>query len=147
VNATAQRIAASMLAIASTLGSTACVSFTYERHVAFEPIPDAAVSTLVIGTSTLGDALDRMGAPLYVWEGVDGAVVLGYGFENQREVGINVSVPVIDRQSASFNYDDVAKRLEGYVLVFDRDLKLHIVRRGLLRDLALATRSRPSFEE
>lgn len=133
------------VALLPLLGS--CVSFTYERHVVFEPVPDAAVGTLVIGESDVGTALERLGAPIYVWEGVDGAVVLGYGFENQREIGINVSVPLIDNGNASFDYDDVAKRLEGYILVFDRDLKLHIVRKGLLRDLALATRTRPSFED
>lgn len=126
---------------------TACVSFTYERHVVFEPVSDAAVRTLEVGVSDLGVVLDTLGAPLYVWEGVDGAIVLGYGFENQREVGFNISVPLVNRQSASLNYDDVAKRLEGYILVIDRDMKLHIVRKGLLRDLALERHMRPSFEE
>lgn len=138
------------LALAAVLlagGATSCVQFSWERHVTFEPVRTEAVDGLRIGESSLGDALGRLGAPLYVWEGAHDAVVLGYGSENRREVGFDVSVPVFDSANASFSFDDVAKRLEGYVLVFDDKAVLRIVRRGLLRDLALTERTRPAYEE
>jgi hypothetical protein len=124
-----------------------CVSFNYGRHTLFEAVWPDAVEQLEIGTSDIGRALELLGAPLYVWEGVGDSIVLAYGAENRKETGFALSVPMFEQASASFNYDDVSSRLEGYVLVFDSDLKLEIVRAGLLRELSKVVRLRPSAAE
>lgn len=134
------------LAILAPLLLAGCVTFKYERHLREEPVAPEALAELEIGTSTIGDVLARLGAPLYVWEGVGGAVVLAYGSEDRREVGFSVSVPLFEQTNASFDYDDVASRLEGYVLVFDAEGRLEIVRAGLLRDLGQAVRRRPEAD-
>lgn len=139
-----------MMRILALLGlalCTSCVAYSYHRHATYEPVSEAAIKALEIGKSDIGDALSRLGAPLYVWEGVADAVVLAYGNENRREHGFKVSVPLFEQTSASFNYDDIASRLEGYVLVFDADLKLKIVRAGLLRELGKVTKRRPDTVE
>lgn len=133
--------------VALGLLSSGCVTFKYERHLTHEALPEDAIAGLEIGTSDIGDALRALGAPLYVWEGQGDAVVLAWGHENRREVGFSVSVPVLDQGSASFDYDDVSSRLEGYVLLFGADLKLELVRAGLLRDLARVSRRRPGTPE
>ena len=126
--------------------SSGCVSFSYERELAYEPVPKADVEALRPGESDIGDALARLGAPLFVWEGVDDAVVLAYGSEDTRGWGVRVSVP-LDRTSASFQFDDRAQRLEGWILVFDDAGKLQIVRAGMLRDLRAAARRPPAYTE
>lgn len=136
-----------LAAIAALALCSACVSYKYERHSAFEPVRADKVAELAIGTSDIGDALARLGAPLYVWEGVDDAIVLAYGSDDSRQWGLNVSVPVYDQANASFKYDDTSSRLEGYILVFDRNLELKIVRAGLLRELGRTVRLRPASVE
>lgn len=118
---------------------TSCVSFTYERDLEFEPVRASQVEALRVGESDIAEALSRLGAPLYVWEGVDQAIVLAYGWSTSRGWDVRVS-----RSNLSFRYDDAAARLEGWVLVFDGDGKLKIARSGLLRDLRDATRRPPA---
>jgi hypothetical protein len=124
-----------------------CVSFTYERHLTYEPVALEAIGELEIGTSDIGDVLEHLGAPLYVWEGVNDAVVFAYGSSNQREVGFTISVPLLEQANASFNYDDVSEKLKGYVLVFEPDLTLKIVRAGLLGELGKTFKRRPDTVE
>ncbi len=121
---------------------TGCASFTYERDMTFEPVSDAAVEPLRVGESDIGDTLRTLGAPLYVWEGVKDSIVLAYGWKYDRGWGVKVS-----RAIASFRYDDQIDRLEGWILVFDSDNKLQIVRKGLLRDLANEARQPPAYVE
>jgi hypothetical protein len=133
-----------LLALACLPLLSGCISYSYERHRTFESVSPNAVSELEIGVSDVGDVLAKLGAPLYVWEGAAEAVVLAYGSENRREHGFSVSVPLFEQANASFAYDDVAQQLDGYVLVFDADLKLEIVRVGILRELSKVVRVRPS---
>lgn len=136
-----------ILAVACLPLFASCVSFTYERHSTYEPVSEDAILKLEVGTSDLADALARLGAPLYVWEGVNDAVVLAYGSEDRKEAGFRISLPVVDQMSASFSYDGIASRLEGFVLVFEPDLKLKIVRAGLLGELDKAFKRRPDIVE
>ncbi len=124
-----------------------CVSFKYERHSTYEPVSTAAVDELAIGTSDLSDALAKLGAPLYVWEGVNDAVVIAYGSSNEKQLGFSISLPLFEQASASFDYDDISSKLEGFVLVFEPDLKLRIVRAGLLGELGKAFKRRPDVVE
>jgi hypothetical protein len=121
---------------------TSCVSGTYERDIAFEPVKDEAVEPLKIGASDVGDALARLGAPLYVWEGVNESIVLAYGSKVDRGWGVRAA-----RNVASLSYDSLTARLEGWILVFGTDNKLQIVRKGLLADLALEARHPPAYVE
>jgi hypothetical protein len=121
---------------------TGCVAYTYERDLAFEPVDDARVEPLRVGESDIGETLGRLGAPLYVWEGVNESVVLAYGWNESKGWGLRVS-----RSLASISYDDTGARLEGWIFVFDADNKLKVVRKGLLRDLRAETRRPPAFVE
>jgi hypothetical protein len=121
---------------------TSCVTGTYERDVVFEPVNDAAVEPLQVGVSDVGDALAQLGAPLYVWEGTNESIVLAYGSREDRGWGVRAA-----RSAASLSYDSLTARLEGWILVFGTDNKLKIVRKGLLRDLALEARHPPAFVE
>jgi hypothetical protein len=129
-----------LIALASC---TSCVSVAWERHLAFEPVRTADVQALRVGESDIADALERLGAPLYVWEGVNQAIVLAYGHQKSREWGVRVSVP-LDQASASASYDDVAQKIEGWVLVFGNDDKLKVLREGYLRDLRSEGRRPPA---
>jgi hypothetical protein len=122
---------------------TSCLSFSYERNLAFEPVPTAAVEALKVGETDIGEVLARLGAPLYVWEGVGDAVVLAYGHQKNSEWGVRVSVP-LDQTSISGSFDDIARRIEGWVLVFGADDKLKVSRAGLLRDLRSEGRRPPA---
>jgi hypothetical protein len=125
---------------------TGCVSVAWERHCAFEPVCTEDVEALKVGESDINETLSKLGAPLYVWEGVGNAVVLAYGHQRNKEWGVRVSIP-FDQTSVSGSYDDVAARIEGWVLVFGPDDKLKVSRAGLLRDLRSEGRAPPAFVE
>lgn len=127
------------------VASPACVSGTWERHL-FDREPDAAVvASLRPGESDLHETLAKLGAPLYVWETFDG-FALAYGGRAQREWGISVSLPLADRANARFDYDDLAARIEGCVLIFDASNRLRLAQSGLLKDLRnQLERRRPSL--
>ena len=121
---------------------TGCATFTYERDTVFEPVNDDAVQALQVGKSDVGDTLAALGAPLYVWEGANESAVLAYGSKYDKGWGLRIS-----RSIASFAYDSQIDRLEGWILVFDDDSKLKIMRKGMLRDLVGAARKPPAYVE
>src|SRR5690348_6364822 len=108
----------------------------------FEPVSDAAVEPLRVGESDIGDTLAALGAPLYVWEGANETAVLAYGWKYDHGWGVRAS-----RSIVSFSYDSQIDRLEGWILVFDADNKLKIVRKGMLRDLADQARKQSAYVE
>jgi hypothetical protein len=112
-----------------------CVQFGYER-VLIEKKPDAdRVMAFVVGETALGDVLAALGAPLDVFEGASGAPAITYGGLRSGEWGVSVSVPVSDYGSASVSYADTTARTQGFMLIFDRNERLAIVREGNLGDL------------
>jgi len=112
-----------------------CVQVGYER-VLIEKHPDAdRVTTFVVGETGLGDVLTALGAPLEVFEGANGAPAITYGGLRSAEWGVSVSVPVTDYGSASLSYADILARTHGFMLIFDTDERLAIVREGNLGDL------------
>lgn len=113
-----------------------CVSFRYERTVVNTRPERGAVETLAPGDATLADCLARLGAPLYVWELPGAEMALAWGWERNRLRGLTVSVPLDQGGSASASYDEIARKLHGFVLQFDASGKLTSVRRGFLSDLA-----------
>jgi hypothetical protein len=138
------------LALAGCLAlSSACVQVAWERHEFNSPLEEDVEQELVAGEVSLKECLAQLGAPLLVWELSDSSYALAYGWDRQREYGVSFSVPVADSgRSASINYDDIASKAYGVVLIFDSDDRLLRKRRGLLRDLAPEqARRRPLFSE
>lgn len=134
------------LGLCTCFVGTSCVSVAWERHCAFAPVRTEDLEALRVGETDIEAVLAKLGAPLYVWEGVGNAVVMAYGYHQNREWGVRVSIP-LDQTSVSGSYDDVALRIEGWVLVFGADDKLRVSRAGLLRDLQRETRQPPAFVE
>jgi hypothetical protein len=140
-------IATRFCALVLCFASAGCLSYRYERDLAFEPVVQTAVDSLTIESSDLGEALSKLGAPIYVWEGKDGSTLIAYGYQHERTFGFRVTAPLFRAANPYFDYGDAARRLRGYVLMFDRDFKLKLVRYGLLHDLGVPSRTRPSVSE
>ena len=97
------------------------------------------VDALVPGRSNLDEILGSLGAPLDVWEGPRGEVVLAYGGLDSAGWNLDVTIYVSNDMGPSFSYTDVAARTRGVVLILDRDLVLRLARRGFLADLRAQT--------
>lgn len=127
------------------LGSSACISGGYSREQTNLPIAHEQVLELAPGTTTLSDALTRLGAPSYLWEWKGDGAALAWGWRNTAQWGITVSVPLSDSGSASFSMDDIAHDLPGLVLFFGPDLVLVEAREGKLAEIRAETaRKRPA---
>jgi hypothetical protein len=134
--------ARTILAAASApLVLAGCFSVGYSRELR-EVAPDPALVESFEPGAELGAVLAALGAPLDVWEGAAGSVVVSYGGLRTREWAFEVSVPVAERGSASFAFDDARTRTSGHVLVFGPDLRLEILRAGNLADLRRETARR-----
>ncbi len=128
--------------LALALSCSACISFRFQRVTVNSPIADARLHELHAGSSTLGECLATLGAPVFAWERPEG-FALAWGWTNDQSRGVTISVPLDQGQSASASYDDVARRLSGVVLFFDEELHLRDLRRGFLDELRKAERARP----
>ncbi len=127
------------------LCTSSCVSFRYERDIIEREPVAAVVAGLEVGTADLEAVLAALGAPVDVWEGANGNPVLSYGGLRSSEWNVDVSVPIADNGSASLSYTDTTAKTRGTVFVFGTDLRLEIVRSGLLGDLRTAfARRRPA---
>jgi hypothetical protein len=146
-----ERLAWLFFAVWLALGSTGCVSFSWERGLRYEPPDPEVLAGLEPGHTTLDLALDQLGAPLWVWEypSEDGAgAALAYGWYQSRERGIKVKAPTNTAVSPSFSYNRIDSRMQGLVLFFDQDWRLDYWREGLLVDLtAELTNRRPAYLE
>jgi hypothetical protein len=129
-------------ALALAALAAGCVSFQYQRDQIERPLLEERVGELVVGQTDLDEVLQRLGAPLEVWEGSDGTPVLAYGGLHSAEWNVNVSLP-LQQASAPLDWTDTAARTHGVVILFDRELRLSLVRAGLLRDLRELTERRP----
>ena len=125
-----------------------CLSGSWRRETRHEPPPRGALRSLVVGESDLGDALEVLGAPLWVWEAPADGMAVAYGWLERRGFSLNLSVPVTRDLNASFDYDDVDDDMKGCVLFFDAEHRLVEKRRGWLRDLTVESRRpRPALTE
>ncbi|MEM9378647.1 MAG: hypothetical protein AAGB93_01770 [Planctomycetota bacterium] len=113
--------------------AASCVSGDYGKVRSFQPPPDGAFEALVVGESSVDDAVASLGAPLQVIE-VGRGLALSWGW--QKEVGweVQVSAPIGDVQG-SVSYADTVNKLPGIVLFFDPEWTLLLKRRGFLGDL------------
>ncbi len=123
----------------------ACVSFRWERDLRFAPLPEASIESLVPGRDDLQAVLDSLGAPLWVNELPAGEVSLAYGWSHKRALGFNVNIPITSDVAGTVDYTDTRGEMPGLLALFDSELTLVEIRRGLLRDLTLERgRPRPS---
>lgn len=116
--------------------ASACLSLAWVREHRDQPPPENWIEDLRPGEADLEQCLNRLGAPLYVWEYKGEGMALAWGWVDNDRKGFTFSVPLADEASASFSYDRIDERMRGVVLLFDRDLKLELARSGYLRDLS-----------
>ncbi len=125
--------------------ASGCVTFGWEREVRDVAHSASTLDELRPGDASLSQCLDRLGAPLYVWEYKRDGMALAWGWLDNDQKGFSVSVPLAEYLSASFSYDQIDARMRGIVLLFDENLTLELAQRGYLRDLSLAyARRRPA---
>jgi hypothetical protein len=137
------RLTRGAAAVALALAASACVSVQWQRERRYRPLDGQALEMLEPGTTELGAVLAAFGAPLVVREHKTYGVELAYGWSDTANWGVDVSVPIDQYASASFNYNQIGAELLGVVLLFDRDLELVTVRRGYLRELLAGDQGRP----
>jgi hypothetical protein len=130
-------------AIGALMLGMGCASITYERRKVFVPVAPSAVENLKLGETDLEEVLARLGAPIYVWEGGFGEIVLAYGAEREGSWSFRIWLPAAKELTGPLRYDDAATKLDGYLLVFDTNLKLKFLREGLLRNFRVITARRP----
>ena len=131
-------------ALLLAFGASSCLNISWTRSTLHQPVPDGVEEAFVVDESTMGDALARLGAPIYVWELPRGHAALAWGWYGSRDLGVQVSLPTESFVDPSFQYSQVDNRLRGYVLVFDDAGGLVYVRKGYLAVLADQLR-RPMF--
>jgi hypothetical protein len=134
------RAPALLLAALVAWGTSACLSVSWRRDARFGRLPEGALASMEPGETDLGTCLARLGAPLEVWEVLDG-MALAYGWERERNVGLTLSVPIDRGLSASLNVANERARLRGVVLFFDAADRLTVVRSGRLAELLPPRRS------
>jgi len=133
---------------AAALFTTGCITGTWVRETRFEPPAPEAVDGLRPGESGLGHCLSALGAPLWVMEHRGTGILLAYGWFESERFSLNLSVPLGESFSASFDYSEREVDMEGLVLFLDDRLVLTEVRTGLLRDLTQGSkRLRPPIPE
>lgn len=125
-----------------------CVSFGYRRATRESPPSKTALAGLHPGETSLADSLAQLGAPLYVWEYKGDGAALAWGWYRRGDLGFTISVPLARQLSARGSYESIDENLRGFVLLFDADLKLELMREGYLRDLQNdLRRKRPAAED
>jgi len=115
----------------------------YDRTRVDEPVPAADFAALASGQE-LGDCLRRLGAPTHVYEYRGDGMALLWAWQDSDQWSLDVSVPLQDQLSASFDLDVGAVDAQGAMLWFGPDLRLERFRQGRLGDL-LPVRTRPSL--
>ncbi|MFN3241285.1 MAG: hypothetical protein ACE37K_07190 [Planctomycetota bacterium] len=126
----------------------ACVTGNYNQVSINEPVDLELLRALQPGKDDLTTCLQKLGAPVDVQEyqvGMDlsSGVALIWYWSQQYGWGLDISAPVGDDASLSFEMDFGGNHLPGCVLWFDRDLVLERWREGLVGEL-LQGRRRPA---
>lgn len=127
------------------LVSTLSGCLVYDRTRIDEPIPAGDFAALQAGQE-LGDCLRCLGAPTHVYEYRGDGMALLWAWQDSDQWSLDVSVPLQDQLSASFDLDLGSLDAQGAMLWFGPDLRLERFRQGRLGDL-LPVRTRPSVVE
>lgn len=128
-----------LLAAVVALSASSCVR--YMRYQYDEPLPPAALEALATGQS-LTECLQRLGAPARVYEYRGSGAALLWAWRDADAWEIDLSLPLQDQVSASFDLDLAAVEGSGCMLWFDADLRLERWRSGPVGELLVA-RVRP----
>lgn len=129
------RVSIALGALALALCCESCVRVSWSRVDVCRSIAPDLHAEMAPHATTLAQCLDELGAPLFVWEVSDDEYGLAYGWDHHVGWGVNVSVPLTQEISGSFDYEDLDSELNGVVFIFDRDDRLQRKRSGFLRDL------------
>ena len=126
----------------------ACVTGDYSQVSFNEPVDLQALRAMKPGEDDLASVLAQLGAPVDVREyrvGPDltSGVALVWYWSQQYGWGLDISAPVGDDTSVSFEMDFAGNDLPGCVLWFDERLVLESWREGLVGEL-LQGRRRPA---
>lgn len=134
-------------ALLLALALPACVTGSYDRARLQEPVAEADLAGLAPGRSSLGECLQRLGAPWRVVEydvDVDGNAGAALLWTWRDAAGWGVEVQYGDESvSGSVSYDAVAAEQPACMLWFDHHLVLQRWRFGTAGDL-LPRRQRPA---
>ena len=131
------RAIAALLAMPWLVG---CVDGDYNKFRVYQEPLVEAIHSLKPGVTDLSEALDQLGAPLFVIE-VGLGMSLAWGWQKSTNWNIEVSVP-LGRASGNVRYTDTSLKTQGLVLFFDETWTLTSVRRGYLADV-VPNRQRP----
>jgi hypothetical protein len=105
-------------------------------------VDEDVVAALPAGVD-LQVCLERLGAPIRVWETEAGRYAMAYGWLRDRGWGVKASYSFFEfGPGASFSYGSQLKKMRGAVLWFDGEMRLVEAKTGLLSDL-LPPRRRP----
>ncbi len=119
---------------------TGCLTFL--NTATNEPVNPDDVNALVAGTD-LQVCMDRLGAPIRVWETTPGRFAIAYGWRAEHRWRLSLGWEVAAFVRPSITIDNETRRLRGAVLWFDEDMKLLEAKMGLLSDL-LPQRRQPN---
>ncbi|MBL8734834.1 MAG: hypothetical protein JNL12_00275 [Planctomycetes bacterium] len=142
-----KQAAAKGLELLLAVTAAGCVQGSYNRATVDEPLRPEWLQQLQPGRDSLGDCLQRLGAPHRVFEyaveadGRSGMALL-WVWRDVAGFGIDVSGGTKE-VSGSVSFDLGDTELPGCVLWFDAELRLQQWRTGTLGDL-LPGRARPS---
>ena len=124
-----------------------CIQFNWRRESRHAPIDPSSFEELEEEGVDLTRCLQLFGAPLWVREQEGGkGAMLAYGWLENKDLGLTVSVPLYRGYSGSVDLDKIDSRMRGLVLFFDESWNLRSWRVGLLRDLTREAQ-RPSYVE
>ena len=122
---------------------TGCLSGEYLSQRTYqEPPPHFQLKP---GEADLRTCLASLGAPLYVRENGDGAL-LAWGWAEEQRWGLTLSVP-IDSRRGSVTYRRGDEGFQGLVLLFDAGWTLTSIREGRLADVLPSSQSRAQLVE
>lgn len=137
---------AGALLVALGLSTPSCLSVTWQRTTSQHALTEQALANLPPHGASLAECLAQLGAPVLVREHRVHGLVLVYAWENDRSLGLSLSVPLGDR-SASLAFTDARLRAHGIALWFDDDWTLTRWQRGRFADLVATTNVRPATVE
>lgn len=111
-----------------------CVSGNYRRETRLSRPEGVRLTDLEPGVAELGECLERLGAPLHVWEVGTGAA-LAWAWLEESGWGVGFSAPLADNLNASADFQDDTSAIPAWVLLFDENWVLESTQRGNLRAL------------
>ncbi len=114
------------------LGS--CISANYVRFSSGEPLSDEELQGLTPGKSGLGACLEQLGAPHLVWQANEDSMAMAYAWLDQGDWGVGISYSLAQFVSLRLSYDSSSVLTQAVVLIFDKNLQLIAVKRGLLSE-------------